>query len=227
MITKPFIFFDLGGVLLLEADKSVKKDERFAHINLFRRTFEFAHHLYNHDVKDAWFLGTLTSEELLKTIEQSLDEQAHNPFFVNIEEQLLVRNGCRSFLDPQQLVNNTFLIPQGLACVKKCKDAGIEIGIISNWEPYSFKILQNKFPELFSLFKKEYIILPYNAGAPKPSLEIFEYALAVTGQQAFNCIFIDDVSYYADAAEKCGFTTIVHTDWKITEQALRELGIKI
>ncbi len=108
----PLIFFDLGGVLLLEADKSIKRDPQYNHINIFLRTFEFVDLFYKTDSKEQWYLGKIDSTEIVKTITDNIDKPEYENFFQDATERDLIKHGCSAFLVPQTLVANTHIIPE-------------------------------------------------------------------------------------------------------------------
>ena len=223
---QPLIFFDLGGVLLLEADRSVKKLAKHAHINLFLRTFEFASLLLGPDTKDKWFLGELASSDIIDAINNNIDTPQYASFFQDADELNLIKYGCRSFLVPELLAENTHIIPEGLEFVKKCKANDIEIAIISNWEKPSFELVRNKMPELFNLFDDRTTIIPAKVGYTKPHPKIYEYSLHLTGHTPESCIFIDDSASNVAGAQKYGIPSILHKNWKDTEDAIRNLGVQ-
>ena len=68
-------------------------------------------------------------------------------------------------------------------------------------------------------------ILSYKVGACKPDKQIFEAALASASATAQECIFIDDISLYADAASAMGIHAHTFTTAEALEQFLSDMNI--
>jgi FMN phosphatase YigB (HAD superfamily) len=224
---KPLIFFDLGGVLLLEASSSPKKLTKHLHINIFLRTFEFASLFLGSNCKDKWFLGEISSNDVLQAINSNIDLPQYISFFEDTDERDFIKYECHSFLILNTAVENTHIIPEGLEFVKQCKTQGIKMGIISNWEKPSFELIRAKFPELFNFFDEQATIIPAKAGCTKPSPFIYELSLKAVNREAASCIFIDDNMSNVTAAQKYGIPSILHKNWDETKQAIKALGLNL
>lgn len=126
-------------------------------------------------------------------------------------------------LDPHKLVPLTLLNKEGLKFVKKCKQHGIRILILSNWDPHSFQLIKEKFPELFSLFDEHDIVIPAYIGLIKPEDAAFDYMIRTL--DIARTFFVDDSAANVNAARKYGITSIVHHNWQQTEQELIQNGM--
>jgi HAD superfamily hydrolase (TIGR01509 family) len=88
-------------------------------------------------------------------------------------------------------------------CLPKLKEK-YKLYIISNTSKAHIDSLRKQF-NLFLNFEK--IITSEAANSPKPSLEIFNYALNETESFAESSIFIDDMANNVNVAKEMGFNT--------------------
>lgn len=230
------IIFDLGGVLLREAEINLQNVIP-AHIpielidgkppRIFNRMFEFVNHIYGKDCKRSWIIGTISGEEIVQNIHAVIESPEHEQFFKSVHERNLIKHGSEYILLPEQLVALTQLQEEGFEFIKRCKQKGIRIVMLSNWDPTSFIVAKEKFKELFALCNEEDIIIPAYAGYIKPEPEIFAYVIKKTGVDASKAFFVDDSAVNVAAGQKHGITSIVHRSWQQTEQELKEKGLLI
>lgn len=105
---------------------------------------------------------------------------------------------------------------QVVASARRAVEAGIKVCIVTNgFRPSTgHPGLDRMEREGFSVANSSDI------GCAKPDLEIFHYALNIVGEAAENCLFIDDVQEYVDAAGNLGIRTHLAVD---SERTLREI----
>ena len=163
----------------------------------------------------------------MQIIKANIDNPAYASFFTDEYERTLIKHGIEYVITPELLVQLTEVIEEGLEFLRACKASGIEVGIISNWDPISFGILRAQIPEFFSLFPEHHITLPHIAGAAKPSRAIYEHALQKMNVDRAHCFFIDDSKVNVIAAQEYGIMSVHHTDWKTTKQELMLCGLKL
>jgi FMN phosphatase YigB (HAD superfamily) len=223
------VIFDLGGVLLHEAEtnmgQSLPLDIDIERVNgkpprIFNRMFEFIGLIFKHDCKRAWIMGTLSGRELVQRIQAVIDNEEFDSFFHSKQERNLIKYGSEFILIPEKLVALTTLDEEGLALVKKCKEHGMRLGILSNWDPESFVLVREKFSELFQLFDSNDVIIPADVGSIKPEISLYEYLIKNVIQDAKDAVFIDDSARNVTAAVACGMKGIVHRNWQQTEREL-------
>jgi len=222
------IVFDLGGVLLNQNSAwayphflltlgpinilkyyCYNKSIREAH----DRIFEFGNLIFKQDCKNAWFAGEILSEELVTTISENIYKDEYSYFFKNDSERELIAQGIYLLL-PENLVKITNMDAQGFNIVKECYNAGHELFILSNWDAISIELVKNKFPELFSMFKSENIIISGQHKKTKPNNDAFQIALGDNDPAEY--YFIDDLQENIDAANALGINGILHSNWKST-----------
>ena len=105
--------------------------------------------------------------------------------------------------------NNIDELP-AVECLPKLKE-NYTLHIISNTSEAHIYSLKKQF-KLFSNFEK--IITSEAANSPKPSLEIFNYALNTTESAVGTSAFIDDMGSNVNIAKKIGFTTHHYKDYE-------------
>jgi FMN phosphatase YigB (HAD superfamily) len=237
MIDKQVVIFDLGGVLLREAEVNLDKVDNknlkslfatsFSETRIFNRAFEFASLFCGDNCKNEWILGTISGQNIVKKTKENIDKIEHDKFFKSEHEKSLIKYGIEFVLIPELLIELTEIIDEGFEFVKKCKDNNIKLAIISNWDPESFKLIKVKFPEFFKLFNEQNIIIPSMLGKTKPCVEIYDYAVKKINSEISNCFFVDDSKINVEGAQKAGIKSVHHQNWKETKEKLVELGLKI
>lgn len=153
-----------------------------------------------------WLKGNISGHDLLKIIRNS------NGNFINWTEEALVRALAEIIFHPETFVKTRQLIDEGVRFVKECKQAGHHIYILSNWDPASFTLLQEEYPDFFNLF--DGIVISGDIGLAKPDPAIFEYILKKYNLNPSETIFIDDQPENVDAALAMGIYSIRYTKKK-------------
>lgn len=135
--------------------------------------------------------------------------QQHPEWFASAIEKKLVELVIDKMFIPELLVSTIILVPEGLEYVKKCKNQGHRLFVLSNWDAESFELLLKKFPELFIHF--DGIVTSGALKCMKPQPEA--YALFVDRKNRYNetVIFIDDQKENTDAASGVGIQGIHYT----------------
>ncbi len=228
------IIFDLGGVLLHEAEINLLHalpadlDIELIHNKpprIFNRMFEFANLIFNKDCKRDWIIGNISGHEIVQKIKETIDTNEFDFFFKNKQERNLIKHGSELILLPEKLVMLTQLNQDGFEFVKKCKRNGIRILFLSNWDPESFVLIKDKFQELFRLCNSDDIVIPAQIGFIKPDLRAFDYMIKSLKCDITKTFFVDDSSTNVAAAQKYGITSILHQNWKQTAQELIQKGL--
>lgn len=84
------IIFDLGGVLLTEAESNLKKaitnewnvDFNFDKLpKIFNKTFNFINTVLDKDCKKLWLMGKMTAEEIIASIDANIEKKRIFSFF--------------------------------------------------------------------------------------------------------------------------------------------------
>lgn len=224
------IIFDLGGVVFKEPEHFVfdtLPSELRAHFpsdfkppRIFLRAFDFANLVTQRDLKMPWLLGTISGTEIAEHILHHIDNPVYATFFTSEHERLLIKHGALMMFDPEQLTAWTLLNEEALTFIKQCKKNGIRMLILSNWDPLSFPLIKQKYPELFEHFAESDIFIPATAGYAKPDKKVYQYILDILKVNPEKCYFIDDSKKNVDAAAECGLKVILHINWPETIKKL-------
>jgi HAD superfamily hydrolase (TIGR01509 family) len=112
-------------------------------------------------------------------------------------------------------------VPVVWGAVKKVKDAGeVRVVALSNMSKEVWASLQEKF-EIGSLFHSA--VLSFEVGALKPDPKIYRLALEASGEEASDCVFVDDVAENIQAAKALGLRTFLARKPPLTAAFLRGL----
>jgi FMN phosphatase YigB (HAD superfamily) len=150
-----------------------------------------------------WLKGTVSGQEILQLIHTTPGN------FANNAEEALVRALAEVLFIPDYFVQTRHIIPQAVALIKDCKRAGHWVYVLSNWEPESFDLLKQLYPELFDLFVG--IVISGKVGMAKPENEIYQYLLETYHLDPDETILIDDQHENIVAARKNGIYGIHYT----------------
>jgi FMN phosphatase YigB (HAD superfamily) len=226
------IIFDLGGVVFKEPEHFVfdtLASEIRAHFphdfkppRIFLRAFDFANLVAQRDLKMPWLFGDISGTEIARHILDHIDNPIHATFFTSEYERLLIKHGAIMMFDPEQLTVWTLLNQEAFALIKQCKTNGIRVLILSNWDPLSFPLIKQKYPELFECFAESNIFIPATTGYSKPDKKVYQFVLDALMVKPEECYFIDDSKKNVEAAAEMGIKAILHSNWPETIQKLSE-----
>jgi len=224
------IIMDLGGVVLKEPAitlydtlPSVIQEQLPSEglsVPLFHRVFDFIHHVTQRDYKRDWFMGNVHGSILTSIVHEHIDNLKYKHFFHAPYEKLLIAHGASIILEPAPLAEYTQLFHEGIAFIEHARRKGLRVMVLSNWDPYSFILLQQKFSELFALFDAKDVFIPASIGHAKPEKEAFSVILEQHTIVPEQCLFIDDNERNVQTAHEYGMHVIQHNDWQITKKFL-------
>jgi len=110
-----------------------------------------------------------------------------------------------------------------ISLIKKLKK-DYKVALLSNTNKIDFEYtLKNS--EGFPLF--DAITLSFEVGHKKPDKEIFLDALNKLNLKPNECVFIDDIKEYSDAASKLGIHGIHYTSYEKLIKELKKLNIRV
>jgi len=248
------VIFDLGGVLvspnkmymvrqigfysfllfLLNLNNPFSLQHRLAtaleHVpakteNVFGATDGKGNNLSN--IMCDWLTGAQSSKQLRQ---QVLTYFQDNPLlFYNRAEKRLFSQITTLTFTPEAFAKSINLIKDGVKFVKRCKEQGHNIFVLSNWDKESFSYLREAQPELFSLFEDQYITISGQIGLMKPDPDIYEYIIQKYNLIPRECIFFDDQEENIKTAQTFGIHTVLckHMSYEKMENALDSFTQKI
>jgi putative hydrolase of the HAD superfamily len=123
-----------------------------------------------------------------------------------------------------EIYNDIFsLNPPALDVLRKQKDAGRTLLLLSNTDILRFGYIREKYPEI--LMFDDYV-LSFELGMVKPEPEIYLEAARRAGCRPEECVFIDDMPENVEAAIKLGMTGIVYAPVTDLAAELEKLGLR-
>jgi len=149
-----------------------------------------------------WLRGKQPNAQLLAYVVAQIEQ--HPEWFTNKQEQKVAAAMAQFTFDPNNFVNANHIIYGMMAFARECKEKGYQLYILSNWDPESFELLTQKYPELLELF--DGFVISGQVHTMKPSPKMFAFITDKIPAQ--NCIFIDDQQENIEAAQKVGMHTI-------------------
>lgn len=154
----------------------------------------------------AWLQGTMTCDEIRALITDTI--ALHPEWFTHKTECRIIENLLTMIFTPERFVATRKIDTAGITFIKKCKQQGHQIYVLSNWDSASFELLKQKYPELFSLF--DGIIISGDVHALKPHKEIYQTLIERYQLDPQHCWFIDDQQENVKMAQELGIHGIIY-----------------
>ena len=111
------------------------------------------------------------------------------------------------------------LIPETVEVIHRLKGA-YKLGLLSNTSEWDFEY-GIKMMEVYPLFDS--VTLSFLVHALKPSPEIFVDAISKLGVQPPECVYIDDIERYSDAARDLGMNAIHYRSPRDLREQLKNM----
>lgn len=165
-----------------------------------------------------WMTGSKSLTKLRLMAHQQIQLCTH-PMAL---KQLFIQISQFMFND-EMLAQSQIKIEPMVALAKKLKQHGYKIYILSNWDPYSFDLIKQKYSDIFDI--TDGMIISGHEQVAKPDKAIFDKLLVKYSLNPKTCIFIDDEKYNIETAQAMGFTTILHVNPILTSKDLIKCGI--
>lgn len=106
--------------------------------------------------------------------------------------------------------------------VKSLKSSGNNLILLSNTCEVHFDFIKKHFP-IVDFF--DHTILSYKVNARKPNAAIYETALAAAKSPAEECLYIDDIAEYVDAAKELGIEGAIYRTTPQLVDTLQDLRL--
>ena len=177
-----------------------------------------------------WQTGTISGKEIITKIPDHVDTLYREGYFVSRRELHLVEKTIYSMFDPYTLATNMYPIRSGIRLLRACAHERNEDGsprnrliALSNWDPDSFAIVCELYPDIFDLFDE--IIISGETGFLKPRKASYEYLINTYDLEPHDCLVIDDQEVNLEAAEAMGLDTFLVThNYRDLRAILKEIG---
>ncbi len=134
-----------------------------------------------------------------------------NSLSLSAAEKELLINTVMMMTNPTQLIASRRSIIEGIAFLHELKDKGYNLYVLSNWDPNSFTLLQQEFPEIFMHNGKptfDGIMTSGQTKLIKPDIAIFKHCLQAFQISPESSIFIDDTPENITAAQSMNIDSI-------------------
>jgi epoxide hydrolase-like predicted phosphatase len=165
-----------------------------------------------------WMSGIKTPAEIKELVVQQLEKTDHATSVKNLFTAV-----TNLMFVPENLAASQNIVIPMAKLLKKFKEAGYQICILSNWDAHSFEIVKQAHPKLFDLCDE--ILISGQEKLSKPDPKFFQKLIERTKLNPSECLFIDDEPYNIQAAAQLGFKTIHHTDTLTTSKELISNGL--
>lgn len=204
MTNKPLILFDLGCVLL--------------HLN-FRRFYENCAKIagISPEAFKERYKGSRIEE--ITSSDATIPKEIHFGLFRNV----VYLNASPDELPNEKLTEIIYSafdgpITENVKLKNRLAQNGYPVGLFSNCSALYFKLISQKYPEIFKHFQKELTILSCEVGAVKP----FPQMYLKVPKKYQEVIFVDDKpSYVRFGVENLGWEGIVERRFVDEEDPLR------
>lgn len=196
-----FIFFDVGGVLILDFSNTDKWSQMKSDLGVTEET--------NEAFEAVW-------QKHRDRIAIDCDIDTIIPEFQ--EKTGLVFQKNYSMLD--DFIARFEVNPYIWQAVRKAQKLGKKVGMLTNMYPRMLGLIQKA--GLMQDIKWDLIIDSSVVGMQKPNEDIFEFAKQETGLKPEKIMFVDNLLINTKAAEKQGWQTFVYDDQN-PEKASEEL----
>ncbi len=149
-----------------------------------------------------WLAGKIYPENIKTLCHQWIQDTPQ--YFKEESTKNLSLTTIDNTFDPQCFINATELIEPSIRLLHACAMQRNPDGsrknvcmICSNWDPYSFEILQKNFPQIFNFIDKDGIVVSGFEGTVKPNDAIFDRCVHIIekyypNQKGKPICFIDD-----------------------------------
>lgn len=154
-----------------------------------------------------WLSGKTSSSETLKKTTSFVD--AHPELFADRAEQNLIKIGAKLAFTPKILAKASRPVKEAIKFIQECREQGLEVLILSNFDTQTYEQMKTRYPELFDLFDEENIFISGQLGLIKPDPRIYETVLAARNLDPRACVFFDDQQENVESAQACGINAIL------------------
>jgi len=152
-----------------------------------------------------WQKGLRSNKELNALVIRAIND--HPEWFSSAIEKQLVSQIATKMFTPAQLVSTIKILSDGIDLVKKYKQEGHTLIILSNWDPESFACLYEENPNFFAPF--DAILISGNTHHAKPGKNAYQCLVNRKKKYGERIIVIDDQQENVDAACALGLEGVV------------------
>jgi HAD superfamily hydrolase (TIGR01509 family) len=152
-----------------------------------------------------WLEGTRSGQEILTFVEGELMRLP--TLCSSAIQKIIFLKIVQLIFDPLLFIQTQTLHSDAWQIIKKLKESGFKVYILSNWDRTSFNLLRKRYTYFFNLF--DGITISGNHGDSKPSNTFYTTFLKTHELNAAECIFIDDQQINVDSASLVGMNAFI------------------
>jgi HAD superfamily hydrolase (TIGR01509 family) len=105
------------------------------------------------------------------------------------------------------------------------KASGVRLVLVSNTNSLHFENIKEHYPDVIALFDD--IVLSYEKRASKQDGSLLKVALEVSQVLAGECLYIDDIPKYVQAAHNLGMNGLLYRSYPRFVRDLRDFGLYV
>jgi len=165
-----------------------------------------------------WQAGTIKAYDVIKMADEHIKKMDKIGYFGSQYEKTLLQRIIHAMFDPKILANNVYPVEAGVQLLKKCAAARNPDGTkknrnigCSNWDPLSYKLFREKYPDIFNLFDD--VVISGDIQKVKPDEDFYRYIIEKFNLNPERSLLIDDQEVNAKGARKCNIGTLVLKSW--------------
>lgn len=159
------------------------------------------------DLREIYERGEMSTAAFLAGVRERLSLAATPAEIAEVWCQIFTAN--RSVLD---------VIPQ-------LRRASCRLVLASNTNELHYEHFRRQFAEALDLFDAE--VLSYRLKIKKPDARFYASCVKAAGCDASECVYVDDIRSFVEAAEKLGIAGLVYEPALDLTKALQSLGVVV
>lgn len=201
---KKAIIFDFGNVIaFFDYDKVVDNfialgDGNFA-------PSETKEKLFAKDLLKDFEVGNLSSSSFISEVKQRLGLE-------NVSDEEIAEAWSNLFTPNQEVIKVIEQIPEEITLV---------LGSTTN--PLHFEYYRREFADTLGKFKA--LVTSFHVGTVKPDPVFYERCLKEANCEPTDCVYVDDIPEYIDAASKMDIEGIAYSPETDIAKSLQEKGV--
>lgn len=203
---KKAIIFDFGNVIaFFDYDKVIGNFATLGNNQL--SPSEVKDKLFAENLLNEFEVGNISSSDFVAEVRQRLNLQ-------NVEDKEIIDTWSDLFTSNEEVIKVVKRIPERITLI---------LGSTTN--PLHFEYYRREFSDTLNKFKA--FVTSFHVGSLKPDPVFYERCLKEASCKPGDCVYVDDIPQYVDAASKMGIEGIVYNSKTDITQRLREKGVPL
>lgn len=181
-----------------------------------------------------WLRGEIQGEEVISALQEHIKIcELRGDVFSCESEKNVISNIINLMFNSRSLAYHTKPIEKIIPVLKDCKDNGLKMVMLTNWNNRAFEALYNSehTKEIFDFFRKDEIFVSGYLGVTKPSALAYKHVTDLLivryGIKPEECLMIDDQPENIEGARLCGIQGVLFGKGKDKCELLRSDLIRL